>query len=233
MNNSPALDLSRLFSRISGFYDIVNHLLSFNLDRPWRKELARSVRLPQGGLVLDLCTGTGDVALEFAKNKDVKEIIGVDFSQGMLAVAREKIKKKNLEAKISLMPCDVFALPFSDGSFDAVSIAFGLRNLKNYGSGVEVMARMLKPGGYAAILEFCPPRNSLFFKVYKFYLTRILPRVGALFSGSNREYQYLSSSIQGFLDPEDILKIMSSAGLKDLNCKRLSGGIAYLFTGQK
>ncbi len=114
-----------------------------------------------------------------------------------------------------------------------VSIAFGLRNLNNYELGIMVMARMLKTGGYAAILEFSPPRNSLFFKLYKFYLARVLPRVGALFSGLNSEYQYLSSSIRGFLSPEDILKIMRAAGLKNLNCKRLFGGIAYLFTGQK
>ncbi len=113
MNNSVPVDLSRLFSRISGFYDIVNHVLSFNLDRLWRKELVRAVRLPDGGRVLDLCTGTGDVALEFAKSKDVKEVVGVDFARGMLSAAEKKIKKKQLQAKISLLFCDVFALPFT------------------------------------------------------------------------------------------------------------------------
>jgi demethylmenaquinone methyltransferase/2-methoxy-6-polyprenyl-1,4-benzoquinol methylase len=231
MNN--AMNVSLLFSRVASHYDIANHMLSLNFDRVWRKQLAREVYLPGGARVLDLCTGTGDVAIEFGKRKETAEIIGVDFSKAMLSKAEDKIKKYGLETKIRMIESDIFELSLAGGSFDAVSIAFGLRNLYNYEKGIVEMARMLKTGGYAAILEFSPASDSALAGVYNFYLTHMVPRIGALFSGLTGEYGYLSSSIRSFLHPKDILGLMRGAGFKNLKWKRLTGGVVHLYIGQK
>jgi demethylmenaquinone methyltransferase/2-methoxy-6-polyprenyl-1,4-benzoquinol methylase len=222
-----------MFSEIAPRYDLLNHVLSLNIDRLWRRDLVRAAGLPVDGRVLDACTGTADVAIGFARQLTDGYVVGVDRSGGMLAVGRQKIGKTDLDGRIELLEGDILDLPFADGVFDAVTIAFGLRNLPDYAEGVCEMARVLKPGGKLLILEFCPPEKSLYLKGYKFYLQRVLPFVGGIISGSRRAYRYLATSIGEFLTVESVRELMGTAGLSDFSARKLAGGIAYIYSGEK
>jgi len=232
--NTPVLEKSRtpeMFSEIAHRYDFLNHFLSMNVDRRWRRALVDMAGVSGGGRVLDVATGTGDVAIEFARRTAADTIVGLDPSEGMLAVGREKLRRARLEGRVRLLDGDALAMPFAAGSFDAVTIAFGLRNLPDYGAGIAEMARVLAPGGRLLILEFSPPRRGLFLRAYRFYLGHVLPRVGSLVSGSAGAYRYLARSIEEFISHEDIRNHMASAGLTAVEARRLTGGIAYIHTG--
>jgi len=222
-----------MFSRIAQRYDLLNHLLSLNIDRLWRRRLVERTGLPRGGRVLDACAGTGDVAFAFARYADPSEVIGVDLSRGMLEIAKDKALRKKLDGLVRFVEGDVLALPFEDGRFDAVSIAFGLRNLPDYAAGIAEMTRVLVPGGAVVVLEFAPPSRDLWRRGYAFYLGRVIPAIGDAVSGSSEAYAYLASSVGEFLTRERVVALMEAAGLKNVSAKRMTGGIVYLYTGEK
>jgi demethylmenaquinone methyltransferase/2-methoxy-6-polyprenyl-1,4-benzoquinol methylase len=226
-------DTPAMFSLIAGKYDFLNHFFSFNIDRLWRRQLLALSDIREGGVVLDACTGTGDVAVVFGRSRRVDGVIGVDLSAGMLDVAALKAKKKNLDGKISFMEADVLDLPFDDGIFDVVTISFGVRNLPDYEKGMAEMVRVLKPGGRLLILEFAPPTRDLYLKAYDFYLKKIIPAVGGFVSGSDIAYRYFATSVDGFLPCDRMLELLDRVGLGALLAKKLAGGVAYIYRGEK
>jgi demethylmenaquinone methyltransferase / 2-methoxy-6-polyprenyl-1,4-benzoquinol methylase len=222
-----------LFSAIASKYDFVNHLLSLYIDRKWRRELVKWVEVHPGERILDVCTGTGEIAIEFAENSLAGKIVGVDSSEEMLGIARGKIKNKGLENRIELIKGNALELPFEDGSFDVVSIGFGLRNIGDYKKGISEMVRVLKDGGRLLMLEFSPPLDNFFGKVHSFYLNSVIPTIGKILSGSDIAYRYLAESIAGFPQPKEIMQVMQKEDLKNVRCRALIGGIVYSYRGQK
>ncbi len=235
MNADLVTDKSRtpaMFNTIARRYDLLNHVLSLNIDRRWRSALVGYSQLRDGDHVLDVATGTADVAIEFAKQPFATQIAGVDLSTGMLQVARDKLARLGLDKRIALREGDALSLPFDDASFDVVTIAFGLRNLPDYRRGVTEMARVLKPGGRALVLEFLPPRGAALV-AYRAYLTTFLPLTGRLVSGSPEAYRYLSASVREFISEDEVRALLSGAGLSAVESRRLTGGVAGLYRGIK
>lgn len=223
----------QMFSEISRRYDLLNHLLSGGVDRRWRRVLVESAGVGDGGRVLDVATGTGDVAIEFARRTGAGGIVGLDPSAGMLEVGREKVARLGLDGRIRMLDGDALALPFADGTFDAVTIAFGLRNLPDYAAGIAEMARVLAPGGRLLVLEFFPPRRGLFLRAYRLYLSTVLPVIGRVVSGSSGAYRYLARSIDDFMSHDDIRAMMAAAAFERLDARRLTGGVAWVYRGVK
>ena len=222
-----------MFGGIAGRYDLLNHLLSFNLDRRWRARLAGQVTpvlTRPGARVLDLCCGTGDVLLSL-EGRGKAVVLGSDFCHPMLVEARRKIAARHLRSP--LFEADALALPVRDASLDLITIAFGFRNLANYEKGLEELLRALKPGGLAAILEFSQPTNRAFGAVYRFFSTRVLPRVGGIISGSREAYSYLPESIRKFPDAEELSAAMRAAGFARVEIERMTGGAVALHLGWK
>jgi demethylmenaquinone methyltransferase/2-methoxy-6-polyprenyl-1,4-benzoquinol methylase len=222
-------DNSRMFSKIAHRYDLLNHVLSLNIDREWRRRAVVAAKLPPGGRVLDACAGTGDVAIDFARFTEASGIVGLDLSGEMIRVGRGK----TADPRIQWVEGDVLGLPFAAERFDAVAIAFGLRNLTDYGLGVAEMSRVLAQGGRLVVLEFAPPAAGVFQKAYGLYLRVAVPAIGALVSGSGGAYRYLASSVGEFLTRDRVLGLMKTAGLGDLRAQPLTGGIAYIYSGKK
>jgi demethylmenaquinone methyltransferase/2-methoxy-6-polyprenyl-1,4-benzoquinol methylase len=222
-----------LFERVVPAYDRLNHLFSLGIDRCWRRRLVRLARLGGGGEALDACTGTGDVAIALARRWPAARLIGLDASAGMLGRAREKLAAAGLEGRVRLQQGDVLDLPFAAGRFDCVTIAFGLRNLAERHRGASEMARVLRPGGRLAVLEFLPPGPTPAGRLYRLYLGRVIPWAGGLLSGSPQTYRHLFTSIASFLPPGKVLGLLQTAGLRGLEFRALSGGIAGLFQGVK
>lgn len=225
--------ISSLFDDIADRYDLLNRTLSFNTDIGWRKRLVKLSGASKGDKVLDVCTGTGDIEIEFAERTPVDRIFGVDFSRAMLEGGAKKIKEKGYEDKITNFMADALRLPFGDGTFDVVTMGFGLRNLTDYRGGISEMARVLKCGGRLLLLEFAMPERKLFTKFYSFYLKRILPVIGGILTGKKSAYEYLSYSIAGFLKPGEVVEIMKAEGLDKLESFSLMGGTVYIYRGEK
>jgi len=221
-----------LFSIIAKNYDFLNHLLSFNFDRTWRQRLVSLSCFQPDSRILDVCTGTGDIAIEFAR-RGAHDVTGLDLSAGMLARAQQKIEKLNLATRIKLETGSAHNLPYADMTFDLVTIGFGLRNLPNYAQGISEMARVLKPWGRLLILEFSLPPNKLTYGFYSLYLKNYLPLAGRLFSGSACAYSYLASSIFSFLKPEEVIALMRQRGLRNLSCLNLTAGVVTIYSAQK
>jgi demethylmenaquinone methyltransferase/2-methoxy-6-polyprenyl-1,4-benzoquinol methylase len=223
----------QMFTAIARRYDLLNHVLSLNIDRGWRRSLVGVAAVGEYAAVLDVAAGTGDVAIEFARHTPAARIVGLDRSTGMLEVALRKIGRLRLDGRLDLIEADALEMPFADESFDAVTIAFGLRNLPDYAAGVREMTRVLKPGGRLLILEFFPPSGGWFLRAYRLYLGTVLPVAGRIISGSREAYDYLSSSIKGFASHDEVHGFLSDAGLEGVERRKLSGGISYLYTGVK
>lgn len=222
-----------MFGRIAGQYDLLNHLLSFNLDRHWRARTVRrvaNVLENPDGRVLDLCCGTGDVLLALEARRKAP-VFGSDFCHPMLNAARGKIAARHFRS--TLFEADALALPLADGSLDLITIAFGFRNLANYQKGLAELCRVLKPGGLLAVLEFSQPPNRAFAAVYGFLSTRILPAIGGWISGSRDAYSYLPESIAKFPDAERLAEEMRAAGFARVEFERMSGGIVVLHRAWK
>ena len=223
-----------MFGRIAGRYDLLNHLLSFNLDRRWRARLVERVAdvldRPEAR-ALDLCCGTGDVLISLENRRGRATILGSDFCHPMLVEAQAKIARRKTQSP--LFEADALALPLADESLDLITIAFGFRNLANYRRGLEELLRVLKPGGVAAILEFSQPTNRAFGAVYGFFSTRVLPWVGGMVSGSREAYSYLPESIQKFPGAEEFAAQMRSAGFTRVEFERMTGGAVALHRGWK
>jgi demethylmenaquinone methyltransferase/2-methoxy-6-polyprenyl-1,4-benzoquinol methylase len=225
-----------MFSAIAARYDFLNHLLSFQMDRHWRRVMARQFRhrLAQpGARVLDLCCGTADLALALARQagrRSGAQFFGSDFSHPMLTRAGEKLRRQSLPPLLA--EADALRLPFPDDSFDLVVCSFGFRNLTNYRTGLAEIRRVLRPGGEVGILEFSEPTGPLR-PIYSFYFHRILPRVGAWVSGVKGPYSYLPASVGRFPAPDELLEWMRQAGYGEARARRLTAGIVSLYLGTK
>ncbi len=232
MEDKESGRIRRMFGRIAPRYDRANRLLSLSVDRRWRRVTRRELegRLPSGPRILDLCTGTGDLALELS---GVGSVVACDFSHPMLVLGKQKASRSASGRRIAFTEGDALRLPFPDRSFDAVSIAFGLRNLESYRRGLAEMHRVLRPRGVLAILEFTLPTLPLFRSLYLFYFVRMLPRLGGWISGHGQAYDYLSRSVRQFLAPEDLDRLLERAGFQEIHHRNLSAGIACLHLGRK
>jgi len=220
-----------MFGSVAHRYDLLNHLLSCNIDRWWRRQTAAGVSAAldrPGARVLDLCCGTGDLMLALG-GRTVGAVWGCDFSAPMLEIARRKLAGR--AQPFALIEADALRLPLPDASLDLVTIAFGLRNLADYGEGLEEMARVLRPGGMAAILEFSTPPNRAAGALYAAYSRWVLPAVGRLVSGSPDAYAYLPESVRRFPRPEELAARMESAGFREVSWRAMTGGIVALHLG--
>jgi demethylmenaquinone methyltransferase/2-methoxy-6-polyprenyl-1,4-benzoquinol methylase len=231
---SKKKQVAEMFDNIAHSYDFLNHFFSFGIDILWRKKAIRILKKENPQYVMDVATGTGDFALEALRmGLDVKKIVGVDISAGMLDIGRQKIEKKGLSDKIEMKLGDSEDLPFEDDSFDAYTVAFGVRNFENLEKGLTEMRRVLKPGGLGIILEFSKPKYFPIKQLYWLYSRKIMPFIGKLISKDNRAYTYLPESVQAFPEGVDFLTIMRKAGYKDTRKKALTGGIATIYLGRK
>lgn len=225
--------VERMFSAIAPRYDFLNRLLSAGRDRVWRREAVRATALPAQGRLLDVCTGTADVALEVTRQFPGVQVYGVDFSRPMIALGQTKVDQAHLTDRIRLQVAPAEALPFSDESFDAVTVAFGLRNIPDRDRGLREMARVLKPGGRAVVLEFTTPPGPVFRRVYLWYFHRILPRIGGLISGHPSAYAYLPATVADFPSPADLSSLMRTTGFPEVSSRLLTMGIVAIHVGVK
>lgn len=227
-NKGKKVKVEKMFDDIAHRYDFLNHFLSMGIDIIWRKTVRKSLSPAKPKKILDVATGTGDLAIELC-NLNPENIVGVDISEGMLNIGKEKIKKKKLDHIVSMEIGDSENLRFENGTFDAVTVAFGVRNYENLQKGLKDMRRVLKPGGMVAILEFSKPKNFPFKQIYNFYFKAILPTFGKLFSKHDSAYTYLPESVQSFAEDEAFIKELQEAGYKNCKQKRLTFGISTLY----
>jgi demethylmenaquinone methyltransferase/2-methoxy-6-polyprenyl-1,4-benzoquinol methylase len=227
--------IRRMFGSIARRYDLLNHLLSLNVDRYWRWRTTRLAPPPGDGPILDLCTGTGDLALAYDRAAKGKfPIVGADFCHEMLVEAVRKTQRRRASDRIHYVEADAQRLPFADDHFQLTTVAFGLRNVTNTDRGLAEMVRVTKPGGRVAVLEFSKPRGWLFGPLYRFYFRRLLPWVGQMISRSrDSAYEYLPASVLEFPDGEELAARMRSHGLTDVRWHPLTFGIATLYVGTK
>ncbi len=221
-----------MFNDIAPKYDLLNHVLSMGVDKLWRKKVKRKIAEVSPKRILDIATGTGDLAIELA-NLNPDEIIGADIAEDMLEVAKKKIKKKGLDKIIKIEQGDAENLKYETGYFDAVTVAFGVRNYENLLKGLKEMNRVLRPDGMVAILEFSKPAAFPVRNVYNFYFKHILPRIGQKVSKNDEAYTYLPESVQKFPEGRDFMLLLKKAGYKQVAQQRLTFGIATLYTGKK
>jgi demethylmenaquinone methyltransferase/2-methoxy-6-polyprenyl-1,4-benzoquinol methylase len=224
--------VAKMFDNISRRYDFLNHFLSLGIDILWRRKAIRLLHDIHPKVILDVATGTGDFSIEALSLKPDK-VIGVDISEGMLEVGRSKLKRRNLDKTIELKLGDSENLPFADNYFDAVIVAFGVRNFENLQTGLAEMLRVLRPGGKAVILEFSRPSKFPMKQLYNVYFRTILPLIGRWISRDQAAYRYLPESVQAFPDGNDFVKILSSLGYKNPQCNPLTFGISSLYWGTK
>lgn len=225
--------VTEIFSSINRRYDFLNRLLSMRRDVAWRRALIRNMRFSGTCRLLDVATGTADVALGAAKEYPRIEITGIDPSGAMLAIGKEKVSRAGLDARISLIEGDALKMPFPDMSFDVAAIAFGMRNISDRTGALREMARVTVPGGAVMVLEMGLPRPGLFRQLYTWHIGTVVPFVARLFSSNPPAYEYLADSIINFPSPEDFASLMESAGLKDVRITELTFGITRLFVGWK
>lgn len=225
--------VASMFDQIAFKYDFLNRFLSIGIDVYWRKVAIKKIADIQPQRILDVATGTGDLAIMTHKYLQPKEIVGIDISEGMLNVGRQKIKKLGLEKSIHLQLGDSEAINHPDNSFDAVTVAFGVRNFENLELGLAEMFRVLKPGGKVMILEFSKPKKVWFKGIYNLYMNLVAPKAGEWLSKNKDAYQYLNQSIKAFPEGETFLHILQSVGFKQTNLKRLSLGICTIYCGTK
>ncbi len=219
-----------MFATIASRYDLLNHLLSGNVDKRWRRLVASRLDSKvglKGACVLDVACGTGDLAATVFETTGAK-VVATDFCRPMLDIAAGKIS-----SEVTLIESDALRLPFSDGSFDAVTIAFGLRNLANVQKGLAELGRVLKGGGWLAVLEFSRPANPAVRAVFGAYFTRVLPVMGGIVSGSRSAYTYLPNSVKKFPDQQELAAMIEYAGLEQVSFENLTAGIAALHLGRK
>jgi demethylmenaquinone methyltransferase / 2-methoxy-6-polyprenyl-1,4-benzoquinol methylase len=234
-DSEHARRVREMFAGIANRYDLLNHLLSGNIDKRWRRLVAErlhDVLSNEGARALDVACGTGDLSLALAETTGAR-IVGTDFCRPMLQIAARKATASNFSSEIPFVEGDALKLPFADASFDAVSIAFGLRNLSSVEAGLKELWRVLKPEGRAAILEFSTPVVPGFRGLFKFYFTRVLPRIGGMISGSRGAYEYLPDSVSRFPDQQRLAEMMGEAGFEEVEYKNLTGGIAALHLGTR
>ncbi len=223
-----------MFDRIAKTYDPLNRVLSMGIDNSWRKKMARYLPEGESLTLLDLATGTGDQLIALCRlEKRIQNAVGMDMSEGMLEVGREKLKKVSLSQPAELLTGDATDIPAEDNSFDAVTITFGIRNVNNVAKALKEMHRVLKPGGRALILEFALPSNLLFRSLYLLYFRRILPWIGSKVSGDKQAYSYLNESVEAFPYGDDFCQLMRDAGFQKVKANPLTLGISMIYQGDK
>ncbi len=231
-DGSKREQVAEMFDNISPKYDLLNHVLSGGVDIYWRKRAVKLLRKQQPKVILDIATGTGDFAIEALSLKPDK-IVGVDISEGMLAVGREKIAKIGKQNIITLQTGDSESLTFEDNYFDAVIVSFGVRNFQNLLAGLTEMNRVMKPNGTCVVVEFSKPRSFPFKQLYNGYFKYILPLIGKTISKDSSAYTYLPESVQAFPDGKAFLEIYNKAGFKNTKCIPLTFGICSIYIGHK
>lgn len=229
---SKTAQVAEMFDGIAPKYDFLNHTLSMGIDRGWRRKAIASLKVCNPKTILDVATGTGDLAL-LATRETSAQITGVDISEGMMDVARKKVAAGNLSGKISFQQGDSAALSFADNAFDAVMCAYGVRNFEHLEKGLSEMCRVMRPGGRLAILEFSKPTMPVVKQVFGFYFKHILPRLGNLISNHGRAYSYLNESAVAFPEGENFRKILERCGFQGVEVRPLTFGITTLYTATK
>jgi len=220
-----------MFDNIAGRYDRLNRILSLGVDQGWRKKTVAALRLSSGSRALDVATGTADLGLEMLRQVPGCTVVGVDPSQAMLAVGREKIIAKGLRGALRLETGDAQQLPFEEDSFDGSAIAFGIRNVPDRLKGLQEMARVTRPGGRVAVLELSEPRGGLLGPLARFHVKTLVPFIGSLLSGS-KEYRYLQKSIAAFPPADEFGRLMESAGLQVVSILPLTFGVCHLYVAE-
>jgi len=229
---SKKVQVAKMFDAISHRYDFLNHFLSLGIDKGWRKTAIRLLQPLKPKYILDVATGTGDFALQ-ALRLNPEKVIGIDISEGMLDVGRRKVREKGLDQLVELQKGDSENLPFEENKFDAVTVAFGVRNFENLEQGLREIFRVLRPGGMAVVLEFSRPRKFPFKQLFSFYFKFILPKIGRVVSSDKAAYTYLPESVEAFPDGEDFLHILHHVGFKNTQCRPLTFGISSIYIGTK
>lgn len=222
-----------MFDNIAPTYDRLNHIFSLSIDKIWRRRVVRKVRRMKPLRVLDLATGTGDLAIKMAKRMPKARIMGVDLSENMLSVAAEKVRRQGLDDHIALYQGDAESLDLTDGVVDVVTVAFGVRNFGNVDQGLQEIWRVLRSGGHVVVLEFSTPRNFLVRKLYQLYSNHFMKPVGGLVSRDRKAYNYLPDSIVEFSSPEEFLEQLQRAGFEECYRRSQSFGIAQIYIGKK
>jgi demethylmenaquinone methyltransferase/2-methoxy-6-polyprenyl-1,4-benzoquinol methylase len=225
---APALGSGAMFDKIAARYDAMNRVLSFGLDRGWRRRTVRALALGASPRVLDLATGTGDLAVDIARMHPDATVIGLDPSRQMLAIAERKLANRRLADRVTLVRGDAQHLPYRDGEMDAATIAFGIRNVPDRLAALREMARVVRPGGRVAVLELGEPRRGILARAARFHTRHVVPRLGALLSGA-REYRYLQRSIAAFPPSAEFAQLMERAGLRVLEVAPLTFGVCTLY----
>lgn len=225
--------VSTMFNNIAPYYDFLNRLLSLGVDTIWRKKAIMKLKEDNPQMVLDVATGTADVALEVVRLLSPKKVIGVDISKEMLAIGDQKIKKKGLENTITLEMGDSENLRFEDDTFDAITVAFGVRNYENLEKGIAEMRRVLKPNGQLIVLEFSKPTIFPFKQLFNMYFKYILPFIGRFTSKDPKAYSYLYESVQAFPDGKDFVTVLNKTGFHSTKCSPLTLGICSIYSGRK
>jgi demethylmenaquinone methyltransferase / 2-methoxy-6-polyprenyl-1,4-benzoquinol methylase len=231
-NDKKKEKIAAMFNDIAASYDFLNHFLSLNIDKSWRKKVVQMLTPFQPENILDVATGTGDLALSLRYLKP-KKITGIDIAEEMLAVGRQKISKAGLTDQIELLSGDALAIPFNDETFDAVTVAFGIRNFENLEAGIVEINRVLKKDGVFMILEFSKPKKNAAGRLFTFYFRHFLPFIGSLFSKSKTAYRYLFDSVNAFPDTVEMETKLRKLGFKTVQTQRLSMGIATIYLAVK
>jgi demethylmenaquinone methyltransferase/2-methoxy-6-polyprenyl-1,4-benzoquinol methylase len=225
--------IAGMFDAIAGRYDLLNHVLSAGIDRRWRRRAIRSLTLTGREHVLDLCTGTADLAIAArTAAPPAARVVGIDFAGAMLGVGQEKLRAQSADA-IALVRGDATRIPLASGSVDAVTIGFGIRNVEDTSAACDEMRRVLKPGGRLAILEFAIPTLPIARSAYLWYFNHVLPRIGRIVSRHDAAYGYLPASVGAFATPDEFAAILRGAGFSDVRASPLTAGIVYLYTARR
>jgi demethylmenaquinone methyltransferase/2-methoxy-6-polyprenyl-1,4-benzoquinol methylase len=224
--------IAGMFDAIAARYDFLNHLLSGGLDWYWRWRAIRALRLQRRDVILDLCTGTCDLAVQ-AIRSGATRVVGIDFAGEMLRIGQRKLAKRHLERRVTLVRADAMQIPIADCAADAITIAFGIRNVQDPEVACREMVRVLKPGGRLAVLEFSIPRVPVLRHAYVWYFRHVLPRIGRLISRHGDAYDYLPTSVGAFSGPREFAGVLAAAGFADVRTVRLTFGVVYLYLGSR
>ncbi len=222
-----------MFDSIAPAYDFMNRAMTMGIDKLWRRKAVKMVKSSTPASLLDVATGTGDLAIKLARTMPGCHVTGIDLSEGMLGVGRRKVADAGLSGRIEFRQADCLALPFDDNTFDAVTVAYGVRNFERLADGYREMARVLKPGGLLCVIELSTPRGAVTAPLYRFYTRHVIPFVGRLVSKDVRAYSYLPESIAAVAQGDDMLALMRDAGLRDTAFRPMTFGACTIYTARK